>query len=69
MADEFKVHLLNDEGIAKATALSKAFDDLLTAVNTHAPMPSRERSLVVTKLQEACFWAKRAIAVDPANEK
>ena len=31
--------------------------------------PGRERALVVTKLQEACFWTKRAIATQAENQE
>lgn len=66
--NEFQVHILNDEGIAKANALAEAFSSTLDLIEKIVP-PSRERSLVVTKLQEAAFWAKRGMAVDPANQK
>jgi hypothetical protein len=65
---EFAVHILNDIGIAKATALGKIFSDALDAIEAIVPA-GRERALVVTKLQEASFFAKRGIAVDPANQK
>jgi len=64
--DEFKVHLLNPTGIAKATELSDIFSDALTRIESLVPA-GRERALVVTKLQEACFFAKRGIALDSAN--
>lgn len=68
MRSEFQVHMLNGTGIERATALGEAFSELLTKVEAIVPA-SRERSLVVTKLQEAAFWAKRGMAVDPANQK
>lgn len=68
MRDEFQVHMLNDEGIRTAKILGEAFSDLLDKIDQHIP-PGRERSLVVTKLQEASFFAKRAVAVDPKNQK
>jgi hypothetical protein len=66
--DEFKVHLLNEAGLAKAKQLEDAFTTLLASIEQIVPV-SRERSLVVTKLQEASFWAKRGIAVLPENAK
>lgn len=68
MKNEFQAHMLNADGIAKATALAEAFSLLLEAVEQFVP-PGRERALVVTKLQEASFFAKRGIAVLPENQK
>ncbi len=68
MKEEFQVHLLNEQGIAKATELGEAFSALLTKLDTLIPV-GRERSLVVTKLQEASFFAKRAVAIEPSNQK
>jgi len=61
--------MLNADGIAKATALGEAFSSLLEQIDSIAPAPSREKSLVVTHLQQASFFAKRAIAVLPENQK
>jgi len=67
MRQEFQIHMLNEHGIAKATALGEIFS--LTLVAIEAVLPAgRERALVVTKLQEACFFAKRGIAGDAANQ-
>ncbi len=66
---EFQVHILNAKGIEKAEAIAEIFSSVLGQVEEMSPEPSRERSLFVTKLQEASFWAKRSIAIDPANHK
>lgn len=66
MEKEFRVHMLNDAGKVKATAIAQAFDDCLKALVVFCP-PSRELSLVRTKLEEACFFAKKAMANDPEN--
>lgn len=68
MGDEFKVHRLNEDGLRKAEALADAFSQCLETVEKLVP-PGRERSLVVTKMQEACFFAKRGIAVNPENQQ
>lgn len=68
MADEFKVHRLNEQGLQRATEIARAFDACLAALDKVLPQ-GRERALVVTKLQEANFWAKRGIAIDPANQQ
>ncbi len=65
---EFGVHMLNEAGVEKARSLAEAFSVLLETVDILVPA-SRERSIVVTKLQEACFYAKRGIAVLPENQK
>lgn len=60
--------MLNPAGIARATELGEAFSTLLETIEQMVP-PGHERALVVTKLQEACFFAKRAIAIIPENQK
>jgi hypothetical protein len=65
---EFQVHILNASGLGKASALQDIFTDALNKIEALVP-PTRERSLVVTKLQEACFFAKRAIAILPENQE
>ncbi len=66
MADEFKVHRLNAVGFAKAVAIADAFRGLLEIAEVSIPK-GRELALVITKLQEACFFTKRAIALQPEN--
>ncbi len=68
MKNEFQVHKLNETGMTKAIELGEAFSELLTKLETIIPA-GRERALVVTKLQEASFFAKRAIAVLPENQE
>lgn len=68
MKDEFKVHILNESGLEKARLLGEIFSKCLAEVNIVLG-PGRELSLVVTKLQEACFFAKRGIAIQPFNQK
>ncbi len=64
---EFSVHLLNDAGLTKASALATIFAEALSRIEEVVPV-GRERALVITKLQEACFFAKRGMALDPANQ-
>lgn len=65
---EFRYHSLNQTGIDACTKIREGFTALLNLVEATAPA-SRERSLVVTKLQEACNWAVRSVAVQPANQE
>ena len=67
--DEFKVHILNEKGLDKARNIQLLFELLLSGLDGLIPEVSRERSLVVTNLQTASFWAKRAVAMDPENQE
>jgi hypothetical protein len=67
MNKEFEVHMLNESGKAKAAAIANAFDSLLASLIAIVPDPSREMALARTKLEEACFFAKKAMASKPEN--
>jgi hypothetical protein len=78
--EPFKVHRLNQLGIEKATELQKAFEECLAAIEevlSSTPGDSAEaiaefmrcRAPVVTKMQEASFFAKRAVAVHEDNQE
>jgi hypothetical protein len=67
MNKEFEVHMLNEAGKSKAAAIAVAFDACLTALTSINPEPSREMSIARTKLEEACFFAKKAMASKPEN--
>jgi hypothetical protein len=66
--EEFEVHLLNEEGIAKARELAELFSDALTKIE-RITGPGREAALVKTKLQEASFFAKRGLAQRPDMQR
>jgi hypothetical protein len=80
---EFEVHILNEQGIANAKELANVFNELLTKVIEICERPGtsgsitlprnafngRYLSLVRTKLEEASFFAKKAMAVLPENQK
>ena len=65
---EFKAHQLNKDGYVKLYRAKKAFDILLSTLRKNIP-PSREMSLCVTKLEEACFFASRAVSINEKNHK
>ena len=67
MNKEFEVHMLNEQGKQKAREIAQAFDELLTKLLVINPGPSREMSLVRTKLEEGCFFAKKAMASQSVN--
>jgi hypothetical protein len=64
---EFRYHNLNQTGIDACTEIREAFTTLLDKVEATVPT-GRPRSLVTTKLQEACNWAVRAVAENPENQ-
>jgi hypothetical protein len=80
---EFTVHLLNPEGIEKAQMIATVFDDALTELEQLCLRPAssggitlpghyengREFAIVRTKLEEASFFAKKALALLPENQK
>lgn len=57
----FKVHLLNEDGKLLAVKMAEDFTTLLSSLSA-VLQDSRDFSIVKTKLQEACFFAKRALA-------
>lgn len=65
---EFATHVLNDDGIAKAKHIQNVFDSCLNSLE-EVCMVGREFSIVRTKLEEACFFAKKAMAINLANQK
>jgi hypothetical protein len=58
---EFAVHMLNQEGKEKAAKIAIAFHNLLEEISSICP-EGREMSIVKTKLEEASFFAKKAMA-------
>jgi hypothetical protein len=67
MRQEFQTHTLNDGGIEKTKQVGEVFSQALDALEQLVPQ-GRERSLVITKLQEAKHFAVRGVAVDPVNQ-
>lgn len=65
----FKVHTLNNDGIRRAASLALAFNGLLEELRVLCPENTREFSIVKTKLEEACFFAKKSIANLPENQE
>lgn len=65
----FDVHILNEKGIEKARSLERAFKGFLERLEFTCGAEGREMAIVRTKLQEASFFAKRAMALDSANQE
>lgn len=66
----FRFHRLNMEGITKATAVAELFDGLLTELESlWGVSTGREAALARTHLEEACFYAKKQLAINPMNQE
>lgn len=63
----FQVHKLNEDGIKKAEEIAAAFNDCLMRLAGMCPA-GREFSVVKTKMEEACFFAKKSMANQPENQ-
>lgn len=68
MNKEFEVHMLNERGKKHAKRIAEMFDDLLDGLNVYMG-ESRYSSIVRTKLEEACFFAKKSVAVMEENQE
>lgn len=69
MHPAFTVHMLNDIGKVKANELASLFNKLLEDIERTIPGGSREKSIVITKLEEASFFAKKAMASQTENQQ
>lgn len=65
---EFQVHMLSELGKARAKDIACAFSDLLDRLEAQG-ITGRDMALVKTKLEEACFVAKRGMASLPENQE
>ena len=67
VAPEFEVHMLNEQGRRTAHDMAEDFDALLERLKMVVP-PGRYLSIVQTKLEEACFFAKKGMASQAVNQ-
>lgn len=65
---EFTFHLLNDLGKSKAKSIQGYFDACLNGLTQVCP-EGRYLAISKTKLEEACFFAKKAMATHPENQE
>lgn len=70
MSPMFKTHMLNEDGMRRAREVGESFDSLLTKL-LELTVDGDPRCIAVmkTKLEEACFYAKKAIAIVPTNQQ
>ena len=63
MDKAFQTHKLNQRGFAAATDIAESFDRLLINLAVFGcDTGTREFAIVRSKLEEACFFAKKAMA-------
>lgn len=67
--DEFKVHMLNDEGKVKANEIAIVLTTALDELERLCGSNGREIAIVRTKMEEASFFAKKAMAKLPENQQ
>lgn len=67
--DEFAVHMLNETGKNRAADIARQFTACLNNLEAIIGADGREMAIVRTKLQEAAFFAKRAMAVKAENQE
>ncbi len=65
MRKEFQVHKLNENGLHAAAGIADTFSRCLDILEEIAGTEGREMALVRTKMEEACFFAKKTIAQMP----
>ncbi len=65
---EFGVHMLNDSGKKKAREIAETFSAVLDFIESRG-CTGRDLALAKTKLEEACFHAKRGMASLPENQE
>jgi hypothetical protein len=65
---EFQSFAINARGHQKADEIRHKFNDLLEQLKVDM-LPSRELSIVKTKLEEACFFAVKYVASQNENQQ
>ena len=65
---EFQVHILNENGKAKARGIAERFSTLLDELENYG-VTGRDLAMVKTDLENACFHAKRGMASLPEYQE
>lgn len=64
----FGFHKLNDQGQQKAINIQVIFENCLAFLEQEIDTSNREFSICKTKLEEACFFAKKSMAIQNKNQ-
>jgi len=64
LKEYFKVHRLNKVGLGLCDDLAQKFEELAKFIDDNG-VDCRQKSVALTKLEEACFFAKKSIASNP----
>lgn len=67
--DEFKTYALNQSGFDSARMITEVFDNALNEILVICGEGSRELSIARQKLEEACFFSKKAMAKNKIYHK
>lgn len=67
--EQFSVTRLNEIGLQKSALIRDHFDNLLNQLQLDLCVEGREFNIVKTKLEEACFFAKKAMAINLVNQQ
>lgn len=72
--ENFKSHRLNQEGQEKSVTMAQKFTDLVSYLETvcttpHETTPNRSYAIALMKLEEAGFFAKKAMASQVGNQE
>lgn len=57
---------LDDKQKERLKVIKNGYEDLINLID-NSLLNGREKSLVITKLQEALMWTTRSIAVEPSS--
>jgi len=64
MENRMSYHSPSPDGVARHLDLSNTLTGALVAIERNCP-EGREKSLAITKIEEAKFWASAAVARNP----
>jgi hypothetical protein len=64
----FQTHQLNAGGVVITKNVREDFDALLTNLEKLGALHGREGAIVKTKLEEACFFAIKAVCLFEGNQ-
>lgn len=63
----FDSRVLSKKATDDVDIVRQRFDDLLAEITVYTSGGGRHDALMRTRLEEACFWAVKAVAIQPSN--